>query len=153
MKKKNNLDEMQEQKLLKIEHTCCWIAFWGLVASILIQILCNHGQIQYMAGELAVLFVLGSYMSAACIKNGIWDRVLKPTWKTNLTLSLVTGTVMGLVWFINSYYRYHKLLGSLATFAFMFGFTSLLCYAALSVYTQLYKKRRAELEAENDRGE
>lgn len=25
---KNNLDEMQEQKLLKIEHNGMWFAFW-----------------------------------------------------------------------------------------------------------------------------
>ena len=30
--KKNNLDEMQEQELLKIEHNGCWLAFWGLLA-------------------------------------------------------------------------------------------------------------------------
>ena len=29
--KKSNLDEMQEQELLKVEHNGCWIAFWGLL--------------------------------------------------------------------------------------------------------------------------
>ena len=31
--KKSNLDEMQEQELLKIEHNGCWLAFWGLLQS------------------------------------------------------------------------------------------------------------------------
>ena len=35
--KKNNLDEMQEQALLKIEHNGCWLAFWGLLAVMAIQ--------------------------------------------------------------------------------------------------------------------
>ena len=26
---KNNLDEMQEAKLLQIEHNACWLAFWA----------------------------------------------------------------------------------------------------------------------------
>ena len=30
---KNNLDEMQEQKLLHIEHNGCWLAFWALLAA------------------------------------------------------------------------------------------------------------------------
>ena len=31
-KMKNKLDEMQELKMLKIEHNGCWFAFWGLLA-------------------------------------------------------------------------------------------------------------------------
>ena len=37
MKRKNNLDEMQEQELLKIEHNGCWLAFWGLLISMIVQ--------------------------------------------------------------------------------------------------------------------
>ncbi len=29
--KKNNLDERQEQTLLRIEHNGCWLSFWGLM--------------------------------------------------------------------------------------------------------------------------
>ena len=36
--KKSNLDEMQEQKLLKIEHNGFWFAFFGLFAAIMIQL-------------------------------------------------------------------------------------------------------------------
>lgn len=35
---KNNLDEMQEHKLLKIEHNGCWFAIWSLLAAIFIQL-------------------------------------------------------------------------------------------------------------------
>ena len=42
---KNRLDEMQEQKLLKIEHNGCWLAFYGLAAVIMIQLfLCQSHQ-------------------------------------------------------------------------------------------------------------
>ena len=34
---KNNLDERQEQILLKIEHNSFWMAFWLLIAAMLIQ--------------------------------------------------------------------------------------------------------------------
>ncbi len=36
---KNNLDEMQEQTLLKIESRGMWIAFYGLVISLVVHLL------------------------------------------------------------------------------------------------------------------
>ena len=38
-KMKSNLDERQELKLLKIEHNGCWIAFWGLLIVMAIQMI------------------------------------------------------------------------------------------------------------------
>ena len=38
MKLKNNLDEMQEQKLKQIEHTGFWLFFWGIFLAMMIQI-------------------------------------------------------------------------------------------------------------------
>ena len=38
MKMKNNLDEMQEQELLKIEHNGCWLAFWGLLVTMIVEL-------------------------------------------------------------------------------------------------------------------
>ena len=38
MKRRNNLDEMQEQKLLHIESRGYWLAFWGLAAALIIQL-------------------------------------------------------------------------------------------------------------------
>ena len=35
--KKSNLDERQEQGLLKIEHNGCWLAFWGLLIAMLFR--------------------------------------------------------------------------------------------------------------------
>ncbi len=36
IKQKNNLDKMQEQKLLKIEDNGEWFASWGLLGAIII---------------------------------------------------------------------------------------------------------------------
>ena len=35
---KSNLDEMQEAKLLQIEHKGCWLAFWGLLAAMIVEL-------------------------------------------------------------------------------------------------------------------
>ncbi len=42
---KNNLDEMQEQTLLKIESRGMWIAFYGLVLSLLVHVLIGGEQV------------------------------------------------------------------------------------------------------------
>lgn len=147
--RKNNLDEMQEKKLLQIEHSGFWIAFWGLVVAIMIQTALGNDCI----GEIVILSVVSIYTMIACIQNGIWDRKFKPNLKTNLLMSGLTGVVFGGFWFGVSYYRYHVLLGSIATFAFMLIFSSLLCLAVLTITSGIYKKRKHKLDAEADKDE
>lgn len=150
---KSNLDEMQEMKLLKIEHNGYQIAFCGLIVAILAQTLMGHGNIEYIVGECFVLIPMCIYMTVACVKNGIWERKLKPNAKTNALLSVIAGTVMGLVWFFVSYRNYHKLGGSVAVFIFMFLFISLLSFALLTVTCSAYKKRKNQLEKEEQNEE
>ena len=51
-KMKSNLDERQELKLLKIEHNGCWIAFWGLLIVMAIQMIVGNDSIKNLAGEI-----------------------------------------------------------------------------------------------------
>ena len=114
-KEKNNLDERQELKLLKIEHNGCWFAFWGLLAAMLIQMFLGNGSPKNLAGEWIVFMCLAIYLSAACMKNGIWDRKLKPNFKTNAIASVIAGTALGVIWFVISYQNYHNFIGSIMT--------------------------------------
>ena len=152
-KMKSNLDEMQEQKLLKIEHRGCWLAFWGLFIAIYAQIAMGNSGFEAIGGESIVMLILGAYMLIACIRNGIWDRTLKPNRKTNLTLSLITGLAVGGFWFITSYLNYHKFLGSVATFAIMFISVSLLAFACLSLSSAIYKRKKQHLDEQADKEE
>lgn len=146
-KKKNNLDEMQEQKLLKIEHTGCWLAFWGLAAAILIQQITGKGD---AVGETIVLFCLAIYIVAACIKNGVWDRRLKPNLKTNLVASVIGGAVCGGIAFFQSYVQYGDLISAIFATIFVFGFAFILCFGLLMLSVRLYKKRVQDLEEKGD---
>lgn len=150
-KRKNNLDEMQEQKLLRIEHNGVWFAFWGLAVAILIQGL-NSGANEFrnIIGELVVFLGLDLYLLVACIKNGIWDRKLRANTKTNIIASLLAGVVIGLLYFISSYLRYHKLLGSIATGIVMLSMTAILTFIVLSICASIYKKRLKKLEEDSD---
>ncbi len=149
----SNLDEMQELKLLKIEEMGYQLAFWGLIAAIMIQIAMGNGDFPSIAGECLILMCVSVYMVTACVKNGIWERRLKPNAKTNALFSMGGGAVVGLVWGINSYRNYHKPAGSAALFVLMFLVVSALCFGLLSLVSSAYKKRSAQLEQEDQNKE
>lgn len=143
--RKNNLDEMQEQKLLKIEHNGVWLSFWGLFAAIVIQG-CMRVPFRQMAGEWIVFMALAFYICIGCIKAGIWDRRLKPTLKTNTVLSLIAGVGAGLVFATRSYpiskdirlFAVTAAIGALVVF--------ILTFATLQLSSHLYKNRIRHLE-------
>lgn len=145
--KKNNLDEMQEQKLLKIEHNGFCIAFWGLVAVITVESLMG-GYLDHIMGEVAILAIMSIYMLLSCLKHGIWDRRLKPNLKSNLLCSVVAGLFIGVFywirlgkWFENPI---HLFVICLIAAAFVF----LLALAVLSLCTSIYSRRRSKLDQE-----
>ena len=150
-KVKNKLDEMQEQKMLRIERNGCWFAFWGLLAVLSIQIIIyGYGDEswRYMAGEWIVFMCLALYITIDCLRNGIWDRRLSPTPNVNACASVIAGVVITVLSFISSYKNYHKLAGAAAT-GIVFGImVFILCFAGLTCCTFLYKKRVNRLEQE-----
>ena len=148
---KNNLDEMQEAKLLQIEHNGCWLAFWGLLAAIVVELFVfGVENMRYIIGEWVVFLALCVYMAEACLRNGIWDRRLKADRKTNAIVSLIAGAVTGLVFAAIAVVRYHSIPGAIAAFAMLFVFISAACYVALSLTAKEYKKKLAQLESEGD---
>lgn len=150
-KVKSNLDEMQEAKLLQIEHNGCWLAFWGLLAAMIVELFVfGVENMRYFIGEWIVFMVLCVYMGEACLRNGIWDRRLKADRKTNLTVSLIAGAAAGLIFAAISLVRYHSVSGAIVTFVLLFVFVSLCCFLALSLTAREYRKKLAQLESEVD---
>ena len=145
--KKSNLDEMQEQALLKIEHNGCCLAFWGLLAAMGIQMLLQVPG-KAILGEWIVFMALCVYLVAACLRQGIWDRHLKASPKTNLAVSAVAGVAMSIFFAVlfrgNAWEPlYYLLICAIPGFAVF-----ILCFAALTVCSALYKKRREKLDRE-----
>ncbi|MBR0040755.1 MAG: hypothetical protein IJP64_05190 [Oscillospiraceae bacterium] len=148
---KNNLDEMQEAKLLQIEHNGCWLAFWGLLAAIVVELFVfGVENMRYFIGEWVVFMALCVYLGEACLRNGIWDRRLKADRKTNAIVSLIAGAAAGLIFAAISLVRYHSVPGAIATFALLFVFVGLCCFLALSLTAKEYRKKLAQLESEGD---
>ena len=144
--KKSNLDEMQEQALLKIEHNGCWLAFWGLLAAMALQMVMRVPGRQ-MLGEWIVFMALSLYIVIACLRKGIWDRHLKANWKTNLIVSLLAAVATGIFVILSNPYLSEPLDYVLVA-GLTGGFTFVLCFASLSVCTKLYRNRRNKLDKE-----
>lgn len=146
----NNLDEMQEQKLLKIEHNGCWFAFWALLISLIVQtVLFGGDEVAYVAGEWIVFMCLSLYLSIACLKNGIWDRHYKADTATNLKFSLVAALVVGLLMGVKAFQRSGMPGGSVLSGFVAASFTFAICFAVLLISADLYKKRTAKMEMED----
>ncbi len=150
---KSDLDEMQEMKLLGIEHTAYWICCYGLIVAIFAQIAMGHGNFGSIGGECVILTISSIYLLVGCLKNGIWDRKLKPNMKTNVLFSVGTGLAVGVFWFAVSYYNYRNLLGSAAAFLFMWIITTALVMLLLTAVTAVYKRKTKQLDAQADEEE
>lgn len=151
-KRRNRLDEMQEQKMLRIEHNGCWLAFWGLLAVTLGQfILYGEERAELFAGECIVFMCLAIYIVGACIKNGIWDRTLRPSPKVNLCASAMAGVGGGAVRFLSSYSRHGDIRRALAIGCIIFVYIFVVCFLCMSLVLFIYKKRKKWLETEEDR--
>jgi len=147
-RRQNNLDEMQEQRMLHIEHNGCWLAFWGLLIAIIVQTVLYSGDPRVMAGEWIVFMALSVYMMVACVRNGLWDRRLKSDWKTNLIASLIAGAAMAAISYGISWFRFHRPAGSLAVAAVTGCAVFVLCFLTLLLTARLTARRKARLEAE-----
>ncbi len=150
MKKRNksNLDERQEQRLLRIERNGCWLAFWGLLIAMGVQMVMSKGEdVGRVAGEWIVFMVLACYMVWACMKEGIWDRRMKPDWKTNLIASLLAGVAIAVFFCLITDWEVEQKVW-MAIVSFFMTFAS--CYILLMISVLVYKKRVEKLESEGD---
>ncbi|MBR5641427.1 MAG: hypothetical protein IKW92_04805 [Firmicutes bacterium] len=149
--KKNMLDERQEQIMLQIEHVGCWIAYWGLLISILVQEIVYHGDFRYVLGEWIVFLALCVYVLVGCIRNGLWDRHIKPTMKNNAIASLIAAGVIFLFTFIMVSRNFPgKPVGAAAAGLFAAVVVFVLCLIALTMAKRATEKKQAQLEAESE---
>ena len=81
--RKNMMDEMQEQTQLRIESAGYQVAFWGLLAAMVVQGIL-HCPPASMAGAWVVFMTLCLYVLVREMRSGLWDRHLKPNLGTNL---------------------------------------------------------------------
>lgn len=151
-KRKNKLDEMQEQKLLHIESAGCWIAFIGLMLVIAAQLV-YYGEDcgEQIIGETIVFLCMGCYIVTACVKNGVWDRKYEPGFKVNFCASLIAAVASGVLKFVvvyreNGTNETAANAGTVAMISISVS-TFILCFALLSMMLLIYRWRKNRLES------
>jgi hypothetical protein len=90
--KKNQLDEMQEQTMRKIESHGFWLLWGSLLAAWIVQTV--FGAADKAAGEWVVFMIGCIYMVVACLRNGLWDRHLSDKAPANAVYSLVAAVAI-----------------------------------------------------------
>ena len=141
--KRDNLDEMQKQTLLKIESCGFWALWVLLLAALIIESLLGF-TLREMAAEWFIFMLGSAYSVISDLRAGIWDRRFKPNTKTNAAVSVVGGAVI-LVWGLIKFAEFG--MGVAVLLAVFLGVcTWVLCFATLQLTMKAYKKRHAELE-------
>lgn len=79
--KRDNLDEMQKQTLLKIESCGFWALWVLLLAALIIESLLGFTP-REMAAEWFIFMLGSAYSVISDLRAGIWDRHLKANTKT-----------------------------------------------------------------------
>lgn len=148
MSNKNNLDERQEQALLQIEHNACWIAFWGLLIAMGVELVVFDYDMRTMAGEWIIFMIMCVYIFAKCMKNGIWDRRLKPDAKTNALMSVIAAVVSGLIFGAALYHRYPDFETAAYVAVASAVIVFVLCFVCLQLSARELKKKKEKLEEE-----
>ena len=141
--KRENLDEMQKQTLLKIESRGFWALWVLLLAALIIESLLGF-TLREMAAEFFIFMLGCAYSIISDLRAGIWDRHLKANTKTNAVVSLTGGAAI-FVWGLIKFAEFGVGVAVLLA-VFMGVCTWALCFATLQLSMQAYKKRHAELE-------
>ena len=145
--KRENLDEMQKQTLLKIESRGFWALWVLLLAALIIESLLGFTP-REMAAEWFIFMLGCAYSLISGLRAGIWDRHLKANTKTNAAVSVVGGTAM-FVWGLIKFAEFGMGIAVLWA-VFLGGCTWVLCCASLQLSMKAYKKRHAELENQKE---
>ena len=141
----NNLDEMQDQKLLKMEEYGFWIMFWALTIAIVVQLIIGS-TLKEVVGEIAVLLIGSIYIAATSLKNGLWTRTSIPSMKGNAITSIVPAVLLAAIHIIkmirSESFNTSNVLFTVAIMVAVY----VACFAVLEAFRAMYKKRRAELD-------
>jgi len=147
MLNRSNLDEQQELHLLKIESRGFWLAFWGLIVSLVISSVLGK-DLSSLTGQWVLFFVLAVYMSVSCARAGIWDRHLGMSTRTSAGVSLISAACMGIFLFARYYMSGRDMRFSVINASLTAVFVFLICFAALRISARFIKMRQDKLNAE-----
>ena len=151
---KSKLDEMQEQKLARIERNISHMAIFGLLALFLIELFLFGYDWKIVGGEFILLMILCFYEIIASLRAGVWSRNIAPTRRNNVLAALAAGLVV-FVFFLFMTVRWWDLypLAGVITAAISGVATFMLTYVLLWASLREYERRQERLDREADEEE
>lgn len=151
---KSKLDEMQEQKLARIERNISHMAIFGLLALFLIELFLFGYDWKIVGGEFILLMILCFYAIIASLRAGVWSRNIAPTRRNNVLAALAAGLIV-FVFFLFMTVRWWDLypLAGVITAAISSVATIMLTYFLLWASLREYERRQEQLDQEADEEE
>ena len=148
-KRAGNLDEMQNQKLLKLEEYGFWIVFWALLVSIIVQLTAGAG-IKEVIGE-TVVFLIGSvYLAVTTLQNGLWTGSSVPSRKGNALVSIIPAAVIGILDVFKMIRGNGISQSALPVTVGIMAAAYAGCFIILELFRAVSRKRRSELDDIDD---
>ena len=146
---RTNLDEQQEQKLLRIESRGFWMAYWGIMIVLFINMIFVDNPIAIYS-LWALFMLLSIIVGVSCINEGIWDRRLDMSKKTTVLLSFAGALVFAAVGIIFLLQRRDLTYKTFIGFALLVLILFLFLYVGLRVIARMVVKQQNKLNAEPD---
>ena len=144
-KRAGHLDEMQHQKMLKLEEYGFWIMFWVLLVSIIVQIMAGTG-IKEVIGEM-IAFLIGSvYLAITTLRNGLWTNTSAPSRKGNALVSMIPAAAIGALNIFRMIQRNRFSANALFVTVGIMAAACAGCFAILELFRASSQKRRSELD-------
>ncbi|MBQ6961923.1 MAG: hypothetical protein IJP78_13180 [Clostridia bacterium] len=141
----SQMDEMQREKLLKINGNGMKLCALGLLAAILIQWFLN-GDFSCIMGELAVYGLLTMYIVIFYMYEGLWGERIRPSWRGNLLISGIVSAVIGVILMVRKAAGPEFTMG-VPDILLRMAIGFLACFVALTVLLFMYRKRRQALDS------
>ena len=151
-KRKKHLDEMQNQKLMKLEEYGFWIVFWALLVSIIVQLAAGVG-IKEVMGEIIVFLIGSVYLAITTLGNGLWSRSKAPSRKGNALASVIPAAVIGAIHVYRMVHDSGISANALLATAGVMAAAYVGCLAILELFRAISQKRRSELDDIDDESE
>ena len=137
---KKGLDELQKQILSGIESRGFWIAFWGSLILLIVQMIFANNIISVISSWL-LFMVLAIYEAVSCL------YISK---KRNAFISSIIAICMGVFQFILVSQRGESTYKTIIVLVSVIAVTFFLCFSAIIIIAKAVKKRRDKLDAEPD---
>lgn len=149
------IDERQQADLNRITSYGYWIAFYLLVAALLVEGIILDRPFREWAVEWFVFMIIAVYEVIACIRIGVWSpKKQNPGKKDYVRYSVIASALFSVVFTVGNVMKMSvekRTFGSIAAvFAYWFILLFVVMIIGYSVSGAIFHRRRKKMEEELD---